>query len=190
MAEPTDDLLAQLGRWAAEQQVSQAAAGRSRTRSLLDQLASSATWAGVLLDLAEAGTAVEVTVGAHRLPGRLVGIGQDFAALEPPSGLPVLVRFSAITSLAAPTAPPAGPQRRSLAAPQAGSRRPAVELSFVSALEALVGEAAPLRVLTAAPPIEGDAVALGEDILTLRSSHGVGRLVHLPLGAVGACELR
>jgi hypothetical protein len=189
-----DDLLADLARWSAADRAARAASGRARVRALVDQSAASATWAGLLVDLAEAGAEVVCSLaGGTRVSGRLVGMGRDFAVVERAGARPVLVRTDAITSLAPGAgsgagAPGAGPG----AAPgrPGGQRRPPRDLNLAAALDALAGEGAPVVLRAAGEAITGTVTACGVDMVTLRSEGAARRTVHVPLGAVVCVELR
>ena len=176
-------LLEELARWAASERVAAAAAARSRARSLAAQSAATATWAGVLVDLAEAQATVSAAVGGTRIAGRLVGVGRDVCVIEAPDGRPAVVRLDAITELSSTGTNPRGP------AP-GGSRRPASALTLVDVLEAAAAESSPVTLHTAAGAVAGELVALGADVVTLRDPGPSRRQVHLPLAAVAACVLR
>jgi hypothetical protein len=176
-----DDLVRALERWAAEQRVVEAAASRAHERSLRDQAGASATWTGVLLDLAEQGAEVVLSVAAMRRSGRLVGVGPDYCILEQRSGRPAMLTMSAITSVT--PAPSVG-----ASVSPAGDRPPGLGLSLAAALGALADERTPVS-LWAGPGenIDGDLIAAGQDVVTVRSAT---RTVHIPLRAVLMCELR
>jgi hypothetical protein len=147
------------------------------------QSARSATWVGLLVDLAERNAAVSVTAGGTRLTGCVIGVGRDFFVLEPAAGRPVLVSTGAATSVSALPEEPAN-------SPAAGDRRPALDLSLLSAFDALAEERAPVAVCAGDTTFEGELVSVGEDVITLRSMSAQRRLVHLPSAAVAWCELR
>jgi len=181
-----DRLIASFERWAASERGAEQAAARSRTTSLARQAAATATWVGVLIDLAEQASAVAVTVGSTRLTGRLVGVGLDFCVLEPDRGCPALIRVDAISTLS-PLSPVSAPTA-SLA--PGGQREPALALGLPSVLEGLTAERAALAVHAGAILVEGEMVAFGEDVLTLRAITSPRRVTHIPLDAITYCELR
>lgn len=183
MASGAEELLSAFSRWAAEERVTLAAAERARVRSLKVQSARSATWVGLLVDLAERNAAVSVTADGARLTGRIVGVARDFFVLEPAGGRPVLVTTGWATSVsAAPQEPAAGPV--------GGDRRPALDLSLLSALDVLAEERSPVSIRAGTTTFEGDLLSVGEDVLTLRSTAARRRMIHLPAYAVVWCELR
>lgn len=176
-----DRLVASFERWAASERAAEHAAARARTAWLARQSASSATWTGVLLDLAEQGAPVVVTLGPIRLTGRLVGLGRDFCVLEQPNQRPTVIALAALTTVA-PAGGKSGP---------GGQRSPSLSLGFSSVLEALMEDRAPLVVHPwAGPAIDGELIAVGEDMLTVRTTEPPRRPIHVPLGAVAYCELR
>jgi hypothetical protein len=94
-----DELVAAFTTWAAEQRAESAAAGRARERSLREQAAASATWVGILVDLAEQGTRVTALVAGQRRSGRIAGVGRDFLVLDPRYGHTALIRLDAVLTL-------------------------------------------------------------------------------------------
>ncbi len=178
-----DDFLAELARWSAGDRAARAAAERSRTRALVDQSAATATWAGLLVDLAEASAEVTVAMGEVRLTGRLVGAGRDFAVLEGHRTRPVLVRIDAITALTPAAASGA-------ATAPGGRRRPALELTLADVLDALAGEQAPVTVRSGAEAVSGSLVACGRDLITVRAEGPARRPVYVPISGLAYVELR
>jgi hypothetical protein len=180
-----DEVVAAFSRWAAEQRTVSAAGSRSRERSLREQAAASATWAGALVDLAEGGAPVTAVIGRQRRTGRIVGVARDFFVLETRTGRSDLVVLRAVDALwpdqtVGPR--PAGP---------AGDRGGAIDLSLMMALAVLAEEHAPIGLTTTSGiEIAGDLLAAGEDVLTVRTDAPNRRLAHVPFSAVAICELR
>jgi hypothetical protein len=177
-----DELVAAFARWAADQRAVSAAGSRSRQRSLREQAAASATWAGTVVDLAERGALVTVVVGQQRRGGRIVGVGRDFFVLDARSSRCALIVLSAVDAL--------WPDQTATTLP-AGDRRGAIDLTLMMALALLAEERAPVC-LTTTSGIEtaGNLVATGADILTIRTETPNRRLAHVPFSAVAVCELR
>lgn len=176
-----DDLVRALARWAADQRVVEAAAARAQERSLREQAGAAATWAGVLLDLAEQGAEVVLSVAAMRRTGWLVGVGPDYCVVEQRGGRPAILSMSAITSVT--PAPSVG-----ASASPAGDRAPVLEMSFAAALGALADEQTPVGLWVGpGDRIEGELIAAGQDVVTVRSAT---RTTHVPVRAVLMCELR
>ena len=178
-----DDLIAAFSRWSAQERAADAARSRTRERSLREQAAATATWAGALVDLAENGSRVVLLVGAGRLTGTIEAVGPDFCVLVLAGGRPVLVNLARIAAVLT--------EATRGKAPAAGSRLPAVDLSLAAALSLLAEERAPVHVAAAAGhQVSGDLVGMGEDVLTIRSQGAEPAAVLVPLANVEYCELR
>ncbi len=179
-----DEFLADLARWSAAERATRAASERARTRDLVEQSAATATWSGLLVDLAE--TASEVTVwldGGRKLGGRLVGTGRDFVVVEGRGRRPTLVRTGAISALV-PAGGAAAVER------PGGRRRPGLDLSLAAALDGLAADASPVTLYSGTDTVTGVLVACGEDVVTLRADGADRRPVYVPLGRVACVELR
>lgn len=179
-----DDFLAELARWAASERVGRSAAERSRTRLLQDQAAATATWAGLLVDLAERRSDVTVSVRAGpAVSGRLVATARDFVVVENRRAVPVMVRTDAVTAVA-PSGVGTGAER------PGGHRPPPLDLTLAGALDALAGERAPVVVRAGSDLITGWVVACGQDVVTIRAEGAGARPVYLPVSSVSCVELR
>jgi hypothetical protein len=178
-----DDLVAAFARWAAGQRAASAAASRARERSLREQAAASATWAGVIVDLAEQHASVTVAAGSQKRAGRVVGAGRDFFVLDGAGhGRIILVALDAVGAI--------WPDHAVAALP-AGARRGAIDMTLMTALALLVEQRAPIWITSPSGlQTAGELVAAGEDVLTLRSDPAARRLTYVPLAAVAMCELR
>lgn len=175
-----DALVAAFARWAADERVSAAAVERARERSMRLQAGAGATVVGVLVDLAELAVPVVVSVaGVHR-SGRIVAAGEDFCVLDPGDrARPSLVVTRTIAAV--------WPGRGS--ATPAGERPAAVALSLPAALSLLAEERAPVRlVLPPSQEVSGELVSVGDDVVTI-AGNGPSGLVHVPVAAVGVCDL-
>jgi len=173
-----DELVAAFARWAADQRAEAAAADRVRERSLRTQASATATWAGILVDLAEQATPVTAVVAAQRRRGRIVGVGPDFCVFEAHLGGPALICLPAMSAL--------WPERTT-----AGARPPALELSLLAALSMLAEERSPVTLVTSGgDEIAGDLIAAGEDVLTVQTDPPARRLAYVRLSALARCELR
>jgi hypothetical protein len=178
-----DELVAAFVRWAADQRVAAAASERSRERSLRDQAGASATWAGILVDLAEQATIVTAVVAGRSRRGRIVGVGRDFCVLESEQGRTALVLLEAISELR--------PESDAGRGVPAGDREAAIDLPLSTALALLAEDRHPVATFTGAGfPSTGVLLAAGQDVLTLRADPPGRRLVYVPLSAVALCELR
>lgn len=174
------DLLGELARWAAAERTAGAAALRRRTRSLTDQAASTSTWSGLLLELAERACEVTVTLPGTQLVGQLTALGRDFCVLEHRAGRAVLVASGAICSVARADGPVV----------PAGDRRPSLDLSLAGALDFLAADRTPVCVRTAGSNVEGTLISVGDDVITVRTPSPTRRLVHVPFVSLRTCQLR
>jgi hypothetical protein len=151
--------------WLGDQRAQAAADARTRERWLRQQASDSATFAGLLADLAERGTAVVVALAnGRRHQGTLAAIGADFATLAAEAGHTVLVSLAAVTSVR-----PAGAAAGATAGlggttARAGSGR------LVHALaDAAVDRPRVLLGLGGGEMVSGDLQSVGQDVVTLRN---------------------
>jgi hypothetical protein len=179
------DLRARLDRWAAEARSDEAAAARARQRWMRQAASESATFAGVLLDLAERQTAVLVTcTSSRRHHGVVTIVGRDFCALRighqgairPGSdgGHDVLIAYRGLTSVR-PNAADEGPL---------GDRAPGVDLTLAEVLVACAADRP--RVLVVAgigEGIAGELRAVGHDVVTVRPD-GEPRAAYVALASI------
>jgi hypothetical protein len=181
--QPGDDLVAAFQRWAAGERTAEAARNRARERWLRDQASASATWAGVLIDLAEQASTVVVGIGTLRSTGRIIAVARDFCVVQPAVGRPVLMALDAISAIW----PAPGGDRTS----PGGDRRPSLALSLAGALSALADERVRVSLtLEDGDLVEGALVAVGEDVMTLRTEPPSRRSVYVRLASVRCCEIR
>ena len=138
---------------------------------------------GVLVDLAEQDASVAVVVAGQRRSGHLVGVGRDFCVLQTDHGRAVLISVPEIAQL--------WPEVGWGDGPPTGDRTPSIDLTLTTGLALLAEERSPV-VLVSGDGLEtaGDLVAVGEDVLTLRTAPPARRLVHVPTSRVAVCELR
>jgi hypothetical protein len=172
-----DDLLARLDRWVAAARSEDAIAARTRTRWLRQVADESASFAGVLVDLAERGAPVVVHgAGGRRHRGVVAGVGADFVALRTAQGADVLVAFRGIAAVRA--------ERR--AGHGLGDRDVSVELGLTEALAALAEDRPRVLVVTMADPEGAAGVlrAVGQDVLTLLLDGSDGQLAYVPMATV------
>jgi hypothetical protein len=175
-----DDLLARLDRWVASARTAEAAASRARERWLRQVADESATFAGVLLDLAERGAPVVVQGrGGRRHRGTVLAVGFDFAALHTESGADVLLAFAGIASVR--------PDRR-LDTPS-GDRVTTFELGFAEAIAAVGTDRPRVLLVTASDGdgVTGELRSVGRDVVTVRMD-GDGSTAYVPMTSIA--ELR
>jgi hypothetical protein len=178
--DPTDHLLDELRRWAADEETARVTRSRSRARWLRQQAAESATLAGVLMDLAEHGAVVTVEVGARTHTGRLVAVSTGLCALEEIDDAEhrlALVSLAAITML--------------VSSVQAlGDRVPNLELNLAAALAGLAGDRPTISLeLKSGKRVTGVLESAGVDIATLRIDGPTGVVALVAINAICACLL-
>ena len=172
-----------LERWAAEARAREAADERVRARWARRAAEEGATFAGVLLDLAEAGIPTTLTTtGGHRHGGRLIVVGADFVAVRTGTGLVVLLALAGLAEVVAAGVPGGAGAGR----PASGEDRPQpleVTLADVLARLAVARPRASLRAGEAV--VSGELVATGSDVVTVSvgGSHPA-RLAYVRLASV------
>lgn len=157
-----------------------AAAADRRARGWLARLdAEQATFAGLLVDLAEQHAEVVIEVaGQGRCQGRVDAVGVDHVVLAGRAHR-WLISWSAIATVR--------PTRSELAhaTPRRGGA-PAGQ-PIMEALRGLVAERTPVTVRgVGGDPTEGQLVAAGADLITVRTASGA--LVHLPLHGLAVVQ--
>ncbi|MGH9120778.1 MAG: hypothetical protein ACRDYC_02360 [Acidimicrobiales bacterium] len=175
-----EDLLASFARWAADERALEATRSRRRVVSLREQAAGSATLTGTLVDLAERDALVVLSGPNLHLAGRLVGVGEDFFTLSQTGGGLTLVSNRAVSTVR--------PEGRAQGAGQ-GDRGAPLSLDMAAALAWLAEERSPVRlVLAGGERLEGELVAVGVDVLTVRTGlAGSRQMVLVAVAAVEAC---
>lgn len=159
------------------------AQARVRERSLRRQASDSATLVGTMVDLAESGIALSVSLlGGRRHDGVAVGVGHDVLVLLD-RGEHVAVRLGAVT-LVRPS-PGAGADLAS------GDRAAALDLGFVELLARTVDDQPEIGVsLVTGDALAGSLVAVGGDLLTLRLAPGADGVAYCSAGAVSSVRFR
>ena len=157
----------------------EAARQRSGERMLRQAAAEEATFAGVLVDLAERGERVAVrTVGGRVHRGVVRAVGRDFAVVQSETrtstdtgGPRVFVRLAAVTSVRTTDTP----------ADVTGDRRPPLDTSLAAVLGGLAPDRPRVQVGVAGEGayITGELVSAGFDVLVLRRPTTV-----TPVGAI------
>lgn len=175
--EPTgsDRLADALAAWARDAQVDETIGRRRRERWLRRQAEEEATFAGVLVDLAEAAAPVTIATPTRKVHrGRVRAVGTDFALVEVDGGRHGILRHRAI----------AWARQDDSTRPARGDRPLALSMTFEQALRATLEPHELVQVVAAGPaePVDGEVIGLGADVLTLR--RGDRSRVHLPLANV------
>jgi hypothetical protein len=155
------DLTARLERWVAEARSADAAAARTRERWLRVQADESATFVGVLLDLAERGTPVVIHGrGGRRHRGAIAAVAADFCALRTSGGRDVLLTFLGIGSVRPDSRSP-GPS---------GDRALHADLGLAEMLSVLAADRPRVLIVTTADAegVAGELRSVGRDVVTVR----------------------
>ena len=156
---------------------------RVRERWLRRQATESATLVGTLVDLAESGVALSVTlVGGRRHDGVAVGLGHDVLVLLD-RGEHVAVRLGSVTLIR--PGPGSAVDRAS------GDRAAAIDLGFVELLGRMVDERPEVGVaLVTGETLAGSLLAVGSDLLTLRLAPGADGIAYCSAAAVSSVRFR
>lgn len=172
-------LLAELARWSADARTDEAVRARMRERGLRRQAEEDARFAGVALDLAEAGAAVTLRLASGRtLHGRLAAVGRDFCVLDPGGGPATFVAVRAIA-----TVRPAPDHR---ARPAASARGAPLDVALADVLAELVGDRPRVRVVTegGGEGLTGQLTTVGADVVTVRLDGERGAAVYVRLDSI------
>lgn len=136
-----------------------------------------ASWVGTLRDLAERRLPVVLSVtGGRRHRGSLVGVATDHLALQAPDGRLVLIALDTVRLLR--------PEPGRRVGTAMGDREVPVDRTLADALDRFADACAPVTLVLrdVVEPLDGTPLAVGEDVLTLRTS-SVGT-AFVPLAAV------
>ena len=157
-------------------------AARVRERWLRRAAEESATFAGALLDLAEAGATVTLHLhGGRRRSGMLVGLGADFVVLRAGNGgwrEERFIRTDAISTVQ--VEPGRGP------VPAEGDRAAATDVDLLGVLADAAAEAAPVVLSVGDETLSGRIVAVGADVLSIPSDDGPRAISYV--SAASLCE--
>lgn len=171
------DLLGRLAEWSATLVADAAAAARARERWLRRAAEEDATFAGVLLDLAERSSPVVVAGrGGRRHRGVVQAVGADFCGLRAADGSDVLLTFVGIASVR--------PEPR--AEPSSGDRPVELAVGLAEALAAIAEDRPRVLVVTMADAdgVAGELRTVGRDVLGLRLDGPARPLAYVPLASV------
>jgi hypothetical protein len=178
----TTDLTARLDRWLTEARGDEAAAARTRAHWLEQVAQESATFRGVLLDLAEHGGGVVVDAAGGRQRGRLRLVASDFCVLRTDRDVDVLLAYRAIGSV--------GPEPGSPVAP-VGDRPAPGELGLAEAVAVVAADRPRVRIVTlpAAAALTGTLRAAGQDVITIVTDGPAAAPVYVPVAAIAELRL-
>ena len=172
-----DALIADLARWTADERADEAARSRMRERWLRRQAEEDARFAGVLLDLSEAGAGVAVRTAAGRtLHGQVAAVARDFCVVRH-AGMATFLAFAAVATVR--------PEPGFRAGDAASERAAPVGAALGEVLAGLAGDRPRVRIVVdgGGDAVAGELRSVGADVVTLRLD-GEGGAVYLPLGAV------
>ncbi|MEQ1786455.1 MAG: hypothetical protein ABL966_05335 [Acidimicrobiales bacterium] len=179
---PGQGLAARLDAWLADARVEGSADARARERWLHAAATADATFGGVLVDLAERGTALSVsTTRGRRHHGRIEVIGADFVALRGPGGGEVLLALAAVASVrTAPLVETAG-----------GERVVTTALRLTEVLAELTAERARVVIATGdgTEAVVGELRAVGYDVVTIRTDADPPGSAYVPVAAIAEVAL-
>ena len=172
-----------LEQWAADARARDAADARVRERWLRAQAAEDASLAGLLLALAERReTVVTATTAGRRHRGVITGVGEDFVAIQSPSGAITLVALSGVGDVRVAE----DHSRRNSPAGGTTGDRPG-QGALGARLGDVLAQAASGRprilVQTGAASVVGDLRAVGRDVLTVQTDGDAGP-VYVALSSV------
>lgn len=168
---------ARLDRWLADARSTDAAAARARARWLRVQAEESATFAGVLVDLAERSTSVVVQAAAGRRHRGVVAlVAADFCVVRTDAGRDVLIAYRGISSIR--------PDLRSEL--PVGDRSVRAELGLAEMLNIVASDRPRILITTLVPSegVAGELRSVGRDVVAIRTD-GDGRVpTYVPIDVI------
>ena len=170
-------LAQRLDAWLAEARIEGSADARARERWLHASAEADATFAGVLLDLAERrGPVAIASAGGRRHHGTIEVTGADFVALRLASGAEVLLPL--VTVSAVRTVPRADASL--------GEQAVATELRLVEVLAELAAERTRVLLVPAdgAESVAGALRAVGQDVVTVRTDGDPPATAYVPVRSI------
>ncbi|MFP5377033.1 MAG: hypothetical protein ACLGIO_09670 [Acidimicrobiia bacterium] len=171
-------LLADLARWTADERAGEAARSRMRERWLRRQAEEDARFAGVLLDLSEAGAGVAVRTTAGRtVHGQVVAVARDFCVVRH-AGMATFLAFSAVATVR--------PEPGYRSGDPASDRAAPVGAGLGEVLAGLSGDRPRVRIVVdgGGDAVAGELRAVGADVVTLRLDGDQAAPLYLPLVSV------
>jgi hypothetical protein len=176
------DLTARLERWVADARSEDAAAARTRERWLRLQADESATFVGVLVDLAERGTPVVILGRAgRRHGGSIAAVAADFCALRTGGGRDVLLAYTGIGSVRPDSRSP-GP---------IGDRVVQAEIGLAEMLSVLAADRPRVLIITTpdADGVAGELRSVGRDVVTVRLDGEPRAAAYVAISAIAEVSL-
>jgi hypothetical protein len=172
----------EIERWAAEARARDAVDARVRERWLRRQAEEEATFAGLLLDLAERAVTIVVTTTANRRhPGTVEAVGTDFVALLTAGGRTAIVALRAVAAVS-----PIGPGDAGLRALASGDDRASrsVTVGLVEVLAHAAGNVPRVQVHAGTATVVGELRSVGADLLSVHTDGDPPATVYLSLASV------
>jgi hypothetical protein len=176
------DLAARLERWVADARTADAAAARARERWLRLQADESATFAGVLVDLAEQATPVLIQGRAgRRHRGAIAAVATDFCALRTSAERDVLLAFTGIASVRPDSRGP-GP---------IGDRVVRAEIGMAEMLSVLAADRPRVLIVTNADTegLAGELRSVGRDVVTVRLDGDTRASAYVAIASIAEVSL-
>jgi hypothetical protein len=187
-------VLDDLERWAAGARAQEAAEARVRERWLRQAAEEDASFAGLLVDLAEDGRPVSLTTtSGQRHLGPVIAVGHDFVAVSVGGGdgRLVLLRLAAVAEVR-----PVAGRRRSAPSGRAhpgdrgdGSGGNGLGVTLGEVLAQAVAGRPRVTVVLGAVTVVGELRAVGADVLTIRNDGEPGGLSYVTLASVSEVSL-
>jgi hypothetical protein len=172
-----------LARWLADARAEEHVAARTRVRRLVDQASEEGTLLSGLLDLAERGAAVRLdTDGGRAFAGVIAGVGRDVVMISG-DGFTAAIAASAIASVRTMDEGARAPLE---------ARAPVRAATFLDTLIELAADGTPVAVVVRGAPsdtLSGTIVAVGKDVVTMRTEGGPRLTTYVALPALLAVLL-
>jgi len=179
-------VLDDLERWAAGARAQEAAEARVRERWLRQAAEEDASFADLLVDLAEDGRPVTVTTTAGgRRHGPILAVGSDFVAVGGPEGRLTLVATSAVAEVR----PATGSRRSPAASGRPTSSGDVLGVTLAEVLAQAVANRPRVAVVLGDVTVVGELRAVGTDVLTVRTDGEPGGLSYVTLASVSEVSL-
>ena len=177
-------MLDDLERWAAGARAQEAAEARVRERWLRQSAEEEASFAGLLIDLAEDGRPVSVTTTAgRRHHGPIAAVGIDFVAVSGAEARLTLVCIAAVAEVR-----PASGSRRAASAAATGERAP-LEVTLAEVLAQAVAGRPRVGIIAGTVTVVGELRAVGTDVLSVRTDGEPRGLSYVTLASVSEVAL-
>jgi len=181
-------------RWAAESRALDAVETRVRERWLRRQAEEEATFAGVLLAMAEREQPVVVTTTvAGRHVGPVEAVGADFVALRTPGGCTTVVTLESIVAVHGAGMARTGPRPSPAAGGRdgegvaGGGHRP-VMVTMAEVLAHGVGHRPRVQLQAGGAQLVGELRSVGADVVTLLADGDPPKLVYLRLPSLSGAS--